>query len=107
MRNLINQVLLRYPQQQQLRDVIAENNRQAATKNKLQYYLVDIRTPCSIPVKDFERLLKEHYDELTPRQRMNLQLNISLIQGKDALHNYKERIHHEDGSHFDDSDLAD
>ena len=95
LRNLIGQAKLRHIMSPYLQEVIDMNNRRAIQEGKFQYVFltsgkaVDARYTAAMP-----QLLKS--SKLTEGQRLNLTLNLQLIQLEEAKQQGKETVTDED-----------
>lgn len=95
LRNLIGQAKLRHIMSAYLQEVIDMNNRRAIQEGKFQYVFlttgkaVDARYAAAVP-----QLLKS--PKLTEGQRLNLTLNLQLIQLEEAKQQGKETVTDED-----------
>jgi len=83
LRKLISQVQLRHVQSQRLKELIAYNNQMAMSSARAQYVVLLSGVN---PPQGYESLARSIQDseKLTPLQRMNLQLNLDLIDMEKA-----------------------
>lgn len=103
MRKLIGQALLREVESSELKSLINENNRVSFREGKPQYIVLLNGNLASQALDGYESQAKAilKSDKLTPRQRLNTELNLQLIE----LDRTKKETNDDDG--VDDTSLDD